>query len=172
MVFVGPCAAKKLEAIRSDIRSDVDFVLTFEELQGMFEAKGVDFAAIPEGEAMREGTAAGRGFAVSGGVAGAVADVIHQADPNLEGRGPAGMPQAHDPGPGREVQRLSTGGHGLPRRVRGRRGDPSASRPGFHRGRPVPEGGGPDQSPEQPLSERGPGAGLRKDVSDRAALNG
>ena len=33
---------------------------------------------------MREGTAAGRGFAVSGGVAGAVADVIHQADPNLE----------------------------------------------------------------------------------------
>ena len=44
------------------------------------EAKGVDFAAIPEGEAMREGTAAGRGFAVSGGVAGAVADVIHQAD--------------------------------------------------------------------------------------------
>jgi [FeFe] hydrogenase (group B1/B3) len=84
VVFVGPCAAKKLEAIRSDIRSDVDFVLTFEELQGMFEAKGVDFAAIPEGEAMREGTAAGRGFAVSGGVAGAVADVIHQADPNLE----------------------------------------------------------------------------------------
>ena len=84
VVFVGPCAAKKLEAIRSDIRSDVDFVLTFEELQGMFEAKGVDFAAIPEGESMREGTAAGRGFAVSGGVAQAVADVIHQTDPNLE----------------------------------------------------------------------------------------
>ena len=29
VVFVGPCAAKKLEAIRADIRSDVDFVLTF-----------------------------------------------------------------------------------------------------------------------------------------------
>ena len=42
----------------------MDFVLTFEELQGMFEAKNVDFAAIPEGESMREGTAAGRGFAV------------------------------------------------------------------------------------------------------------
>ena len=36
VVFVGPCAAKKLEAMREDIRSDVDFVLTFEELQGMF----------------------------------------------------------------------------------------------------------------------------------------
>lgn len=32
VVFVGPCAAKKLEAIRENIRSDVDFVLTFEEL--------------------------------------------------------------------------------------------------------------------------------------------
>ena len=84
VVFVGPCAAKKLEAIRETIRSDVDFVLTFEELQGMFEAKNVDFASIAEGESMREGTAAGRGFAVSGGVAGAVRDLIHQTNPELE----------------------------------------------------------------------------------------
>ena len=76
VVFVGPCAAKKLEAIREDIRSDVDFVLTFEELMGMFEAKNVDFETIADGESMHEGTAAGRGFAVSGGVAKAVADVI------------------------------------------------------------------------------------------------
>ncbi len=84
VVFVGPCAAKKLEAIREDIRSDVDFVLTFEELQGMFEAKGVDFAAIADGEPMNEGTAAGRGFAVSGGVAGAVTDLIHETHPEVE----------------------------------------------------------------------------------------
>ena len=84
VVFVGPCAAKKLEAIRENIRSDVDFVLTFEELQGMFAAKNIDFATIPEGEPMREGTAAGRGFAVSGGVAGAVKDLIHQTHPDLE----------------------------------------------------------------------------------------
>ena len=84
VVFVGPCAAKKLEAIRENIRSDVDFVLTFEELQGMFAAKDIDFATIPEGEPMWEGTAAGRGFAVSGGVAGAVKDLIHQTHPDLE----------------------------------------------------------------------------------------
>ena len=84
VVFVGPCAAKKLEAIREDIRSDVDFVLTFEELMGMFEAKGVDFEAIEEGESMREGTAAGRGFAVSGGVAGAVTKLIGQTNPDIE----------------------------------------------------------------------------------------
>ncbi len=84
VVFVGPCAAKKLEAIRADIRSDVDFVLTFEELQGMFEAKGIDFETIEEMEDLNEGTAAGRGFAVSGGVAGAVTDLIHQTHPDVE----------------------------------------------------------------------------------------
>ena len=84
VVVVGPCAAKKLEAIRENIRSDVDFVLTFEELQGMFEAKEVDFATIEAGEPMNEGTAAGRGFAVSGGVAGAVEKLIHETNPDLE----------------------------------------------------------------------------------------
>lgn len=84
VVFVGPCAAKKLEAMRTSIRSDVDFVLTFEELMGMFEAKNIDFAAIADGEEMREGTAAGRGFAVSGGVAGAVAGVMAKIAPERE----------------------------------------------------------------------------------------
>lgn len=84
VVFVGPCAAKKLEAIRADIRSDVDFVLTFEELQGMFEAKQIDFETIEELEDLNEGSAAGRGFAVAGGVAGAVENMIHSTSPDLE----------------------------------------------------------------------------------------
>ena len=84
VVFVGPCAAKKLEAIRETIRSDVDFVLTFEELMGMFEAKEVDFAAIEESDVLNEGTAAGRNFAVAGGVAKAVTDLVHETHPDLE----------------------------------------------------------------------------------------
>jgi len=86
VVFVGPCAAKKLEASRKDIRSDVDFVLTFEELQGMFEAKNVKFEEIGEDEyvPLTEGTGGGRGFAVGGGVADAVADVIHAWYPDRE----------------------------------------------------------------------------------------
>jgi iron only hydrogenase large subunit-like protein len=84
VVFVGPCAAKKLEAIRSDIRSDVDFVLTFEELQGMFQAKNIDFAQIEDGESLCQATSAGRGFAVSGGVAQAVANLVRETDPNAE----------------------------------------------------------------------------------------
>ena len=84
VVFVGPCAAKKLEAIREDIRSDVDFVLTFEELQGMFEAKEIDFETIEPMYDLNEGSAAGRGFAVSGGVAKAVADMIAQTNPDVQ----------------------------------------------------------------------------------------
>ena len=84
VVFVGPCAAKKLEAIREDIRSDVDFVLTFEELQGMFEAKNIDFETIEPMHDLNEGSAAGRGFAVSGGVAGAVEKMIHETNPDAQ----------------------------------------------------------------------------------------
>ncbi len=84
VVFVGPCAAKKLEAIRADIRSDVDFVLTFEELQGMFEAKEINFETIEPMFDLNEGSAAGRGFAVSGGVAKAVNDLIAENHPELQ----------------------------------------------------------------------------------------
>ena len=84
VVFVGPCAAKKLEAIREDIRSDVDFVLTFEELQGMFEAKEINFETIEAMDDLNEGTATGRGFAVAGGVAKAVTDLISELDPERE----------------------------------------------------------------------------------------
>ena len=37
VVFVGPCAAKKLEAMQEELRQDVDFVLTYEELMGIEE---------------------------------------------------------------------------------------------------------------------------------------
>ena len=84
VVFVGPCAAKKLEAIRADIRSDVDFVLTFEELNGMFEAKEINFEALEESNVLNEGSAFGRGFAVSGGVAGAVTKLIQKNNPDAE----------------------------------------------------------------------------------------
>lgn len=84
VTFIGPCAAKKLEASRRTIRSDVDFVLTFEELIGMFQAKGINFAEVEPGEPFTDSTAAGRGFAVGGGVAQAVADCIKQIDPDRE----------------------------------------------------------------------------------------
>lgn len=80
--FIGPCAAKKLEASRRSIRSDVDFVLTFEEVMGMFVAKGIDLPQIEADETTFDiGTAAGREFAVSGGVAKAVKTLIEKNNP-------------------------------------------------------------------------------------------
>ena len=84
VVFIGPCAAKKLEAMRRSVRSEVDFVLTFEELRGMFAAKDIDFSQIPDTEAHYKASAPGVGFAASGGVAKAVEKVIQTKNPDRE----------------------------------------------------------------------------------------
>ena len=84
VVFIGPCAAKKLEASRRTIRSDVDFVITFEELSAMFEAKGIDFATMEESAALNDATGAGRGYAVAGGVAGAIEKCIKAYYPDTK----------------------------------------------------------------------------------------
>ena len=85
VVFIGPCAAKKLEAMRTDIRSDVDFVLTFEEMAGIFDAKHVDIENIEEDpDGLNDASTDGRNFAVAGGVAKSVVDVIHQRFPDKE----------------------------------------------------------------------------------------
>ncbi len=84
--FIGPCAAKKLEASRRSVRSEVDFVLTFEELMGLFEAKEIDFSSLPDdpNDNFDEASGDGRGFAVSGGVAQAVVNVIKKLNPDRE----------------------------------------------------------------------------------------
>ncbi len=81
VAFIGPCAAKKLEASRTSVRSDIDFVLTFEEVMGMFEAKNVNFDELEEAEVMHGASADGRGFAMSGGVAQAVVNCIEEMYP-------------------------------------------------------------------------------------------
>lgn len=86
IVFVGPCSAKKLEAMRKSVRSEVDFVLTFEEMAGMMAAKDIDYTKLAgEGESdFGVASADGRGFAVAGGVANAVVNAIHRTHPDVE----------------------------------------------------------------------------------------
>ena len=84
VVFIGPCAAKKLEAMRKTVRSDVDFVITFEELDAMFEARGIDPKTIESQGHLHDATAAGRGYAVAGGVAEAVTNCIHEFYPDID----------------------------------------------------------------------------------------
>ncbi len=83
VVFVGPCASKKLEASRTTIRSDVDFVITFEELSAMLDAKGIKFDELEE-VPVHDATGAGRGYGVAGGVAKAIEDCINEYYPETE----------------------------------------------------------------------------------------
>ena len=85
VVFIGPCAAKKLEAMRRTVRSEVDFVLTFEEMAGIFDAKHVNLETIEEDPAgVNDASTDGRNFAVAGGVAKAVTNVLKEKYPDLE----------------------------------------------------------------------------------------
>ena len=84
IAFIGPCAAKKLEASRKSVRSEIDFVLTFEEVMGMFEAKEVDFAKLETDHSMHGASGDGRGFSIGGGVAEAVANCIREQYPDRE----------------------------------------------------------------------------------------
>ena len=86
VAFIGPCTAKKLEAMRRTIRSDVDFVLTFEEVAGIMDARGVNPDDIPKEEYLpfNESSGDAWGFAISGGVAEAVKNVLAKTHPEME----------------------------------------------------------------------------------------
>ncbi len=84
VVFIGPCASKKLEASRRTVRSDVDFVITFEELVGMFAAKGILLDEIQAMDELQGATSAGRGYGVAGGVASAIESCIREYYPDVE----------------------------------------------------------------------------------------
>lgn len=68
-VFIGPCVAKRKEAKDSGL---VDYVLTFEELDAIFEGMGIDVRNMPEEADLLEVPREARGFAMSNGVTNAV----------------------------------------------------------------------------------------------------
>lgn len=84
VVFIGPCASKKLEASRRSVRSDVDFVVTFEELQAMFDAKGIDLTEYEAESSFHDATGAGRGYGCAGGVAEAIEKCINEYYPDVQ----------------------------------------------------------------------------------------
>lgn len=84
VVFIGPCASKKLEASRRSVRSDVDFVVTFEEMQAMFDAKGIDLSSYEAESSFHDATGAGRGYGCAGGVAAAIEKCINEYYPDVQ----------------------------------------------------------------------------------------
>ena len=76
VVFIGPCISKKLEALQDHVKDYVDFVITFEELMGMFVAKEIEPAEIEVEGKIKDASVTGRGYAVGGGVAQAVKEFM------------------------------------------------------------------------------------------------
>lgn len=78
-VFIGPCTAKKLEAQLESVRPYVDAVLTFEELQALFDSKDMDITSLPE-DVLDNASYFGRIFARSGGLSDAVAEGLKEQE--------------------------------------------------------------------------------------------
>jgi len=80
-VFIGPCIAKKAEAREKDIADAVDYVLTFAEVQDIFEAAGIDPAQMEE-DSRDHSSRAGRIYARTGGVSEAVQATVERLNPH------------------------------------------------------------------------------------------
>ena len=77
VIFIGPCTAKKAEAQLEEVKQYVDTVLTFEELQALFDSRDIDIASLEEG-VLDNASYFGRIFARSGGLTDAVAQAIKE----------------------------------------------------------------------------------------------
>ena len=79
IVFIGPCTAKKAEAQLEDVKPYVDAVMTFEELQALYDSKDIDITTLDE-DVLDNASYFGRIFARSGGLSDAVAQGLKEQE--------------------------------------------------------------------------------------------
>ena len=77
VVFIGPCTAKKAEAQLAEVKPYVDTVLTFEELQALFDSRDMDISSLEEG-VLDNASYFGRIFARSGGLTDAAVQALKE----------------------------------------------------------------------------------------------
>ncbi|HWT74566.1 MAG TPA: 4Fe-4S dicluster domain-containing protein [Mobilitalea sp.] len=77
VIFIGPCTAKKMELQRPEVAPYVDSVITFEELQALFDSKDIELEDLPA-ETLDNASYFGRIFARSGGLSEAVKEALHE----------------------------------------------------------------------------------------------
>ena len=83
VVFIGPCTAKKAEAQLENVKPYVDCVMTFEELQALFDSRDIDITSL-ESEELDGASYFGRIFARCGGLADAVKEGIKESGSDFE----------------------------------------------------------------------------------------
>jgi iron only hydrogenase large subunit-like protein len=79
-IFIGPCLAKKAEAKEKDIADAVDYVLTFQEIQDIFNVMEINPVDMEESE-KEHSSRAGRIYAHTGGVSEAVSETLKRLNP-------------------------------------------------------------------------------------------
>ena len=77
VVFIGPCTAKKMEFQKEEVQPYIDSVITFEELQALFDSKCLDITTMKE-DVLDNASYYGRIFARSGGLSDAVAQALKE----------------------------------------------------------------------------------------------
>ena len=77
VVFVGPCTAKKMEIKQDHVAPFVDSVITFEELQALFDSREIEITDL-EPSALDNASYFGRIFARCGGLAEAVSQSLKE----------------------------------------------------------------------------------------------
>ncbi|MDD6985199.1 MAG: 4Fe-4S dicluster domain-containing protein [Clostridia bacterium] len=77
IIFIGPCTAKKAEVQLDSVKPYVDVVLTFEELQALFDSRDLDITTLEE-DVLDNASYYGRIFARCGGLSDAVAEGLKE----------------------------------------------------------------------------------------------
>lgn len=77
VIFIGPCTAKKMEVQKDSVKPYVDAVITFEELQALFDSKDLDITTLGE-SVLDNASYYGRIFARSGGLSDAVKEGLKE----------------------------------------------------------------------------------------------
>ncbi len=77
VVFIGPCTAKKAEFQKPEVAPYVDCVITFEELQALFDSRDLDITSMEE-DVLDNASYFGRIFARSGGLSDAMAQGLKE----------------------------------------------------------------------------------------------
>ncbi len=83
VIFIGPCTAKKAEMSLEEVKPYVDCVLTFEELQALFDSRDLDIASLEE-DVLDNASYYGRIFARVGGLTDAAAQAMREQEIDFE----------------------------------------------------------------------------------------
>ena len=85
VVFIGPCVSKKMEIKQESVKPYVDYVLTFEELQALIDARNIDLESLEESP-LDNASYFGRIFARVGGLSDAVVQALKEQESTFEAK--------------------------------------------------------------------------------------